>query len=82
MPAAWSAGPVPDAVRAEPFDGADVAGAEGVLMRSADQYAMGHGRAPNAVRLAVAGNCTRADLERGVGMLARLLANPPNDMAV
>ena len=53
-----------------------------VLMRSADQYAMVHGRAPNAVRLAVAGNCTRADLERGVGMLARLLANPPNDMAV
>ena len=51
-------------------------------MRSADQYAMGHGRAPNAVRLAVAGNCTRADLERGVGILARLLASPPNDMAV
>ena len=73
---------MPDAVRAEPFDGADVAEEAGVLMRSADQYAMGHGRAPNAVRLAVAGNCTRADLERGVGMLARLLANPPNDMAV
>ena len=54
----------------------------GVLMRSADQYAMGHGRAPNAVRLAIAGNCSRDDLERGVGILARLLAAPPSDMAV
>ena len=54
----------------------------GVLMRSADQYAMVHGRAPNAVRLAVAGNCTRAELERGVAILARLLASPPSDMAV
>ena len=54
----------------------------GVLMRSADQYAMVHGRAPNAERLAVAGKCSRADLEHGVGILARLLASPPSDMAV
>ncbi len=54
----------------------------GVLMRPADQYAMIHGRAPNAVRLAVAGNCSHDELERGVGILARLLANPPSDMAV
>ena len=56
--------------------------AEGVLMRSADQYAMVHGHAPNAVRLAVVGNCSRADLERGMAILAGLLARPPSDMAV
>lgn len=55
---------------------------EGVLMRQADQYAMVHGRAPNAVRLAVAGNCARVELERGVDKLARLLVRPPSDMAV
>ena len=54
----------------------------GVLMRPADQYAMVHGRAPNAVRMAVAGNATRADLASGVETLARLLASPPSDMAV
>lgn len=54
----------------------------GVLMRQADQYAMSTGRAPNAVRLAVAGNCSRAELERGLGIVAGLLANPPSDIAV
>ena len=54
----------------------------GVLLRSADQYAMVHGRAPNAVRLAVAGDISRAVLEGGLDALARLLANPPNDMAI
>ena len=54
----------------------------GVLMRSADQYAMVHGRAPNAVRMAVAGNVGLSDLESGLETLARLLARPPTDMAV
>jgi DNA-binding transcriptional MocR family regulator len=54
----------------------------GVLMRSADQYAMLHGRAPNAVRMAVAGNADPADLDRGMRVLVRLLAAPPSDMAV
>ena len=82
----WAAGlpfvwlRLPQGWRAATF--AQAAEEAGVLMRSADQYAMGHGRAPIAVRLAVAGNCTRADLERAVGILARLLASPPNDMAV
>ena len=71
---------MPQGWRASTF--AKAAEDQGVLMRSADQYAMGHGRAPNAVRLAVAGNCSRAELERGVEILARLLAAPPSDMAV
>ena len=54
----------------------------GVLMRQADQYAMVHGRAPNAVRLAVACALPRAELQRGVDILAGLLARPPSDMAV
>ncbi len=54
----------------------------GVLLRPADQYAMVHGRAPNAVRLAIAGDIARSELERGANALARLLVNPPTDMAV
>ena len=54
----------------------------GVLMRQADQYAMVHGRAPNAVRLAVACALPRGELQRGVDILAGLLARPPSDMAV
>lgn len=54
----------------------------GVLMRSADQYAMVHARAPNAVRMAVAGNVSLVDLESGLQTLAGLLARPPSDMAV
>ena len=82
----WAAGlpfvwlKMPQGWRASTF--AQAAEEAGVLMRQADQYAMVHGRAPNAVRLAVAGNCSRGDLERGVETLARLLANPPSDMAV
>jgi DNA-binding transcriptional MocR family regulator len=54
----------------------------GVLLRPADQYAMVHGRAPNAVRLAIPGDITRARLEQGIEALAHLLVNPPTDMAV
>lgn len=55
---------------------------EGVFIRSADQYALVHGRAPNAVRLAVAGGIPRQQYEAGLASLARLLPRPPNDMAV
>ena len=71
---------LPNGWRASTF--AKAAEDAGVLMRQADQYAMVHGRAPNAVRLAVAGNCSRAELQRGVDILAQLLARPPSDMAV
>jgi DNA-binding transcriptional MocR family regulator len=54
----------------------------GVLVRSADQYALVHGRAPNAVRLAIVGNTPIGQLEAGALALARLLPRPPIDMAV
>lgn len=54
----------------------------GILLRSADQYAMVTGRAPNAVRMALAGDAPRDRLEAGFHTLAGLLRRPPNDMAV
>lgn len=59
-----------------------MAEAEGVLVRPADEYALVGGRAPNAVRVAVAGNLPKADFERALATLARLLAHPPADLAV
>lgn len=56
--------------------------AAGVLVRSADEYALSHGRAPNAVRLAFAGNVTREAFEHGIAVLAGLLARPPYDPTV
>lgn len=53
-----------------------------VLLRQADQYAMVTGRAPNAVRMALAGDASRQRLEEGLRSLADLLAVPPSDMAV
>ncbi len=54
----------------------------GVLLRPADQYAMVTGRAPNAVRMALAGDTSRERLSEGLQSLAGLLVRPPNDMAV
>ena len=71
---------MPNGWRASTF--AQQAEEAGVLMRSADQYAMVHGRAPNAVRLALGGNNSQAELVRGLDILCDLLARPPTDMAV
>jgi DNA-binding transcriptional MocR family regulator len=54
----------------------------GILLRSADQYALIHDQVPHAVRLAIPGQTTMAELEAGLASLTRLLANPPSDMAV
>jgi DNA-binding transcriptional MocR family regulator len=54
----------------------------GVLIRSADQYALIHGRAPNSVRLAMACNRSLEDFDRALVTLAGLLTKPPSDMAV
>jgi DNA-binding transcriptional MocR family regulator len=56
--------------------------ARGVLVRSADEYALVHGRAPNAVRLAIAANLPREAFEAAVQALADLLARPPADLSV
>ncbi|MFN3845772.1 MAG: PLP-dependent aminotransferase family protein [Paracoccaceae bacterium] len=54
----------------------------GVLVRSADEYALIHGLAPNAVRVAMAGNVTLDQFHAGIDRLARLLAEPPAELMV
>ncbi|MBU9696294.1 PLP-dependent aminotransferase family protein [Rhodobacteraceae bacterium HSP-20] len=56
-----------------------MAEAEGVLVRSADEYALSHGRAPQAVRLALAGHVSDADFAGAMDRLAGLLSRPPYD---
>ncbi len=53
-----------------------------VMVRSADVFALVHGRAPNAVRLALAGGIARAQFEGGLSALSQLLRNPPLETAV
>ena len=53
----------------------------GILLRAADQYALINGRVPHAVRLALPCDVPIARVEMGLDRLARLLANPPSDMA-
>ena len=54
--------------------------AEGVLVRQADEYALIHGRAPHALRIAVAGAVPMARFQTAVETIATLLARPPGDM--
>ncbi len=56
--------------------------ARGVLVRSADEYALVHGKAPNAIRIAIAGNTTIEDFSAAMRTLAELLARPPSDLLV
>jgi DNA-binding transcriptional MocR family regulator len=59
-----------------------MAEAEGVLLRSADEFALIHGRAPNAVRMAIPGNESAAQITAACHRLARLLASPPSELSV
>lgn len=59
-----------------------MAEAEGVLLRSADEYALNDGHAPNAVRIALSGSASEDRFARAIATLARLLANPPGDLPV
>ncbi|MDP3263189.1 MAG: PLP-dependent aminotransferase family protein [Tabrizicola sp.] len=59
-----------------------MAEARGVLVRSADEYALVNGRAPSAVRIAISGSLPREAFERALRTLADLLANPPSDLSV
>jgi DNA-binding transcriptional MocR family regulator len=59
-----------------------MAEARGVLVRSADEYALVHGRAPNAIRIAIAANLPREGFETAMRTLAELLARPPADLSV
>ncbi len=71
---------LPSGWRASMF--AREAEAEGVLLRSADEFALIHGRAPNAVRLALPGNHSRGQIEDACRRLARLLESPPSELSV
>jgi DNA-binding transcriptional MocR family regulator len=52
--------------------------ARGVLMRSADEYALVDGHAPNAVRIALAGGPPEDRFAAAMQTLADLLDRPPN----
>ncbi len=56
--------------------------ASGVLVRSADEYALVDGRAPNAVRIALALGIAEDRFAAAMATLARLLVNPPGDLPV
>jgi DNA-binding transcriptional MocR family regulator len=56
--------------------------AKGVLVRSADEYAVVHGRAPNAIRIAIAAGLPREGFDSAMRTLADLLARPPQDLLV
>lgn len=56
--------------------------AAGVLVRSADEYALVDGTAPNAVRIALALGIGEDRFAAAMGTLARLLGNPPGDLPV
>jgi DNA-binding transcriptional MocR family regulator len=56
------------------------ADAEGLLLRSADDYALVNGRAPNAVRIALSGLPSVDELRSGLDRLAALLSRPEQDL--
>jgi len=53
-----------------------------VLVRSADEYALVHGRPPNAIRIAIAANLPLEAFATAIRTLAELLARPPSDLLV
>lgn len=61
---------------------ARAAEAEGVLVRPSDEFAAINDLAPNAVRLAVAGQISLERFESGLAVLARLLASPQGQLEV
>ncbi|EEW25549.1 aminotransferase-like domain-containing protein [Rhodobacter ferrooxidans] len=71
---------LPSGWRASTF--ARMAEAAGVLVRPADEYALVHGRAPNAVRLAINGGIARPAFDAALTTLAQLLCCPPSELAV
>lgn len=54
----------------------------GVLVRSADEYALVDAHAPNAVRIAIDGRSPEPAFVRALDTMARLLRNPPGDLPV
>ncbi|SPH18367.1 2-aminoadipate transaminase [Defluviimonas aquaemixtae] len=54
----------------------------GVLVRSADEFALIGSHTPNAVRIALNGALPERDFARALEVMARLLDNPPGDLPV
>ena len=54
----------------------------GVLVRSADEYALVDAHTPNAVRIAIDGRSPEPAFVRALDAMARLLRNPPGDLPV
>jgi DNA-binding transcriptional MocR family regulator len=54
----------------------------GVLVRSADEYALVDSHAPNAIRIAIDGRSPEPDFIRALETMARLLRSPPGDLPV
>ncbi len=71
LPSGWRAGAFTRAAEAE-----------GVQLRSADEFALRDGRAPNAVRIAVNGHVTLERFEGAMLRLRALLDNPPEQISV
>jgi len=72
--------PLPRGWRGSTF--AREAEAAGVLVRSADEYALVDGHAPNAIRIALDATVDEARFVAAIATLARLLDNPPADIPV
>ncbi|MFW8592987.1 PLP-dependent aminotransferase family protein [Cribrihabitans neustonicus] len=71
---------LPQGWRAAAFTRA--AEAQGVQIRSADEFALRDGRAPNAVRIAVNGHVPLKRFEEAMLRLRALLDNPPEQISV
>jgi DNA-binding transcriptional MocR family regulator len=56
--------------------------AEGVQIRSADEFALRDGRAPNAVRITINGQVSLSKFEDAMLRLRALLDNPPEQISV
>ena len=55
---------------------------EGIQVRSADEFALRDGRAPNAVRIAMNGHVSLERFEEAMLRLRSLLDNPPEQISV
>ncbi|WP_170480491.1 PLP-dependent aminotransferase family protein [Ruegeria arenilitoris] len=55
---------------------------EGIQLRSADEFALRDGRAPNAVRIAINGHVSLNRFENAMVRLRTLLDNPPEQISV
>jgi DNA-binding transcriptional MocR family regulator len=66
VPEPWRAGPLSSALRAA-----------GVLVRTADHFAVGRGAVPNAIRLSLNAAGSLALVERGLEIMRAVMASPP-----